>query len=284
MTKLEQVQMIAMSEDEPLAWYPRADVSAKQARRAYARDFADDYTVLSRRRMEVSARFMRPAAEGDCDAECHGCDDDGELYDQDCRCSWFEDEGWHFQCAEDHPGAIAVWRVDGDSAYIEVPRWLARPLRRLVRVQQRYAMRRWQRLVLWGGSVGRKPRPIERVLVGRRSWIPGHAWLGDLIPPPATLFDLAHPRLAGHPGDPDVVVDLLDHLPRGAVSLSLSPNQAKRVLGYMERYNDRLPRSGGKPEDRLSPLSHDDVETAIAVLLELGLDTADRAWPRGRSA
>ncbi len=110
---VERADIIAASEDEPIAWVTRLCTSAQAVH--IARSFIGDNSIPIGA-YEVRARFMRPAT---CEVHPDGRDDltdeqrDAEdLNDAlECQCSYVYD-GWHFECSRKHPEAIAVWRVE----------------------------------------------------------------------------------------------------------------------------------------------------------------------------
>jgi hypothetical protein len=144
---------IAMSEDEPLAWYPRAGISWLVAMRA----FADDMMTPTRR-CYARRRFMRPARHEDCPAWPHGRDEDGEAPD-DCRC-WLIEDGRHYECSAGDPDAIPVWRV-AERAQLRYRFWDF--MRRRVYSSTDIL---GKRPVLWGGRLHRRANWLDRLLIG----------------------------------------------------------------------------------------------------------------------
>ncbi len=145
---------IAISEDDPLVWYPAEGVSRRAAKRAAAAEM----DCGPARRYRACRRYMRPLDQQDCPAWPHGEDEDGEL-PVDCRCYWIE-EGWHEECERAHPDAIAVWRIElrGQLRY-----WFWHQMRKWV-----YRTRAFDgRPVLWGGRVDRNATWIDYLLTGR---------------------------------------------------------------------------------------------------------------------
>lgn len=112
MTTLK-ADIIAVAEDEPIAWITRLCTRAQAARIA-GEFIGDDWIPLGS--YEVRARFMRPAK-----CEVHPDGRDGLTDDQrdaedlddsfDCECCYVND-GWYFECSRTHPEAIPVWRVE----------------------------------------------------------------------------------------------------------------------------------------------------------------------------
>lgn len=156
--KRPPITYLADNEDG-VVWVGRDGVSAHRARREVAGLVGAKPWPW---RFAVSATFMRPFDQSDCEAAAHGRDSDGEPLDDDCRCSWQEEEGWMYQCGPDHPAAVAAWRVEDDAMG---PMWLWRLRDR--RAELYRAMRHEGRPVLWGGSPERRVNRLDRLIAGK---------------------------------------------------------------------------------------------------------------------
>jgi hypothetical protein len=107
-------ELIAASEDEPIAWITRLGCTRNEAVRIARAHVGDDSIPLGA--YKARARFMRPAK---CEVHPDGRDalteeqrDAEELDDAfACQCSYVYD-GWYFECPRTHPEAIPVWRVE----------------------------------------------------------------------------------------------------------------------------------------------------------------------------
>jgi hypothetical protein len=152
-----EIDPIATNEDG-VEWV-RRNCSRRAARRYYA-----EQCGVRPRQIEVTAEHMRPASPADCD---HG--PDGGHAIGDC---WLMDEGYHFVCADEHPAAIPVWRLD-----FKEPSRLKRLHMALGR--RIYKGKRWDDPpVLWGGRVERHASWFDRKVLGY--WgllIMGDCWL-----------------------------------------------------------------------------------------------------------
>jgi hypothetical protein len=160
----ERAEVVADSEDG-IQWYKRT--CSRRAARAEAASMA----MEGRWRFKVSPRFMRPASVADCDARVHvDQDEDAE----DCTC-WQIEEGWHTECAADHPDAFPVWRVE----WRDAPAWVYR-LRRRLRLLHPATHRTGKPAPLWGWKPPRRARWFDRLLLGRAYVLVAghlHVWL-----------------------------------------------------------------------------------------------------------